>query len=676
MNEFVHNKRGGWFLGVLGILLIGVLLSVEGLAAETKNEGGVFTLGEIEVSAKNEEAKNITIDKLADEEMREFNRDTVANALNLLPGITLSQGGARSEQMIYVRGLDVRHVPIFLDGVPVYVPYDGYPDLGRFTTFDLSEIVMSKGFTSVLYGPNTMGGAINLVSKRPEKAFEGNAGVGWFTGNGYQGYANFGTKQKRWYAQGGISYLNSDYFVLSDEFKPTRARTEAGGQRENSYYWDRKYNLKFGLTPAEGHEYAVSYFNQHGVKGVPPYTGTDSTQSPRYWQWPYWDKEGLYFNSRTPIGDKSYAKTRLYYDKYQNSLATYTDGTYSRISPQSSLSNYDDYTYGGSVEVGTSLIPRNLLKLAGHYKADVHREQDTPANPYERTEEKIFSIGLEDTITITKRLYAILGISYDRQWVVEAENYANRTMYSLPEGKTDAWNPQGGLFYSLTDTAKINFSISEKTRFPTMKDKYSYRWNSAIPNPDLKPERARNYELGYQDVLFKRVAVKTALFYRDIKDFILQATVPDPNNPRRTISQNQNVGHVEQYGFEVDLSTSLMTTLDAGVNYTYLDNNNRSSSDKLTDVPEHKLFVYAKYTPVKVLSFLADLETDSKRYSSSNGVRIAKGFTVVNAKAMYEIIKGLQIEAGVRNLLDKNYALYEGFPMPGRTFFSNLTYRF
>lgn len=676
MDKSRYNNRHSWFLNVFGIVLLCLLLSTELLAAETKNEGSVFTLGEIEVTAKGEEAKNITTEKVADEEMRQFNRDTVGSALNLLPGVTLSQGGARNEQMIYVRGLDVRHVPIFLDGVPIYVPYDGYPDLGRFTTFDLSEIVMSKGFTSVLYGPNTMGGAINLVSRRPEKPFEGSAGVGWFTGNGYQGYANFGTNQKRWYAQGGISYLNSDYFVLSDDFKPTGARTEDGGQRENSYYRDRKYNLKFGLTPADGHEYAVSYWNQHGVKGVPPYTGTDSTQSPRYWQWPYWDKEGLYFNSMTPIGDKSYAKTRLYYDKYQNSLATYTDGTYSRISPSSSLSNYDDYTYGGSVELGTSLIPRNQLKLAGHYKVDVHREQDTPANPYERTEEKIFSIGLEDTITITKRLYAILGISYDRQWVVEAENYANRTMYSLPEGNTDAWNPQGALFYSLTDTGKINFSVSEKTRFPTMKDKYSYRWNSAIPNPDLKPERARNYELGYQDILFKRVALKTALFYRDIKDFILQATVPDPSNPRRTTLQNQNVGHVEQYGFEIDLTASLLTNLDAGVNYTYLDNNNRSSSDKLTDVPEHKLFVYAKYTPIKVLSFLADLETDSQRYSSSNGVRIAKAFTIINAKATYEIIKGLQIEAGVRNLLDKNYALSEGFPMAGRTFFSNLTYRF
>jgi iron complex outermembrane receptor protein len=658
------------------------LSTVAAFAAEAQKPGEVFTLGEVEVTAKGEEAKNVTIQKVPDQEMREFNRDTVGAALNLLPGVTLSAVGARNEQMVYVRGLDVRHVPIFLDGIPIYVPYDGYPDLNRFTTFDLSEIVLSKGFTSVLYGPNTLGGAINLVSKQPEKPFEGNAGAGWFTGDGYEVYGNFGTKQKLWYAQGGASYLSSDYFMVSRNFDPSRIpaanRTEDGGQRENSYYRDRKYNLKFGLTPADGHEYALSYWNQHGVKGVPPYTGTDTTQTPRFWQWPFWDKEGLYFNSKTPLGDKSYVKTRFYYDTYKNSLFSYDDATYSTMRRGSSfMSDYDDHTYGGSAEAGTSLIPRNLLKMAVHYKVDVHKEHNEP-NPYQKFEDDVFSIGAEDTITLTNRLYSIIGVSYDTLRTREAQDFNSTTgqLSSFPTGSSNAWNPQAGLFYSLTDTAKINLTVSEKTRFATIKDKYSYRLGTAIPNPFLKPERGTNYELGYEDVFFKRVALRTALFYRNIKDFVLQVTVPNPSNPRTTTLQNQNISHVEQYGFEVDVSGSILKSLDAGLNYTYLDNNNRTNSDKLTNVPEHKLFMYAKYTPVKPLSFLADMEVDSKRYSSTNGIRVANGFTVVNAKAMYEIIKGLQIEAGVKNVFDRNYFLDEGFPMPGRTYFSNLTYRF
>jgi iron complex outermembrane recepter protein len=681
MIRFRRSGTSGTLVLLFGI--VAVCLFAGGVfAAEAQKTGDVFTLGEVEVTAKGEEAKNVTVDKVLDQEMREFNRDTVGNALNLVPGVTLSAVGARNEQMIYVRGLDSRHVPMFLDGIPIYVPYDGYPDLNRFTTFDLSEIVLSKGFTSVLYGPNTMGGAINLVSRRPEKPFEGSAGIGWFTGNGYQAYGNFGTKHRLWYAQGGASYLNSDYSVLSQDFNPAMipasTRTENGGQREDSYYRDRKFNLKFGLTPADGHEYALSYWNQHGVKGVPPYTGTDTTNTPRYWEWPYWDKESLYFNSRTPLGDKSYVKTRFYYDTYKNSIYSYDDATYTTMRRGSSFkSDYDDHTYGGSAEVGTSLIPRNLLKMAVHYKVDIHKEHNEPA-PYQRFEDDMFSIGTEDTVTFTDRLYAILGVSYDKLKTKQAQDYSSTTgrLSDFQTGSTDAWNPQAGLFYSLTNTAKINFTISDKTRFPTIKDKYSYRLGTAIPNPDLKPERAVNYELGYQDVFFKRIALKTALFYRNIDDYILQATIPNPSNPRTTILQNQNIGHVEQHGFEIDLSGPVVETLDAGINYTYLNNFNRSNPDKLTNIPEHKFFTYVKYTPYKPLSFLADMEIDSKRYSSSNGVRIAKGFTVVNAKATYDIIKDLQIEAGIRNVLDKNYFLDEGYPMPGRTYFSNLTYRF
>jgi outer membrane receptor protein involved in Fe transport len=154
---------------------------------------GVFTLGTVEVTGNvRKAATTVLTEKVSEEEMREFNRDDVAAALDLLPGVHLNKVGARNESAVYVRGFDLRHVPLFLDGIPIYVPYDGYPDLRRFTTFDLSQIVLSKGFASVLYGPNTMGGAINLVSKRPEKAFEGNMGAGFASGDSYQTYPQSG----------------------------------------------------------------------------------------------------------------------------------------------------------------------------------------------------------------------------------------------------------------------------------------------------------------------------------------------------------------------------------------------------------------------------------------------------------------------------------------------------
>lgn len=80
----------------------------------------------------------------------------VSRALNLLPGVTLTTSGPRNESMVSIRGFDLRQVPVYMDGIPVYVQYDGYVHLARFTTFDLSAVDISKGFSSVLYGPNSL----------------------------------------------------------------------------------------------------------------------------------------------------------------------------------------------------------------------------------------------------------------------------------------------------------------------------------------------------------------------------------------------------------------------------------------------------------------------------------------------------------------------------------------
>jgi iron complex outermembrane recepter protein len=656
-------------------------MALEGMAQEgppaesdeVKNR--VFDLGVVEVVENYQDQKNKTVDRVYDEEMRDLGKNFLADALNILPGVTVTQLGARNETMVNVRGFDVKHVPIFLDGIPIYVPYDGYPDLDRFSTFDLSEIVLSKGFTSVLYGPNTMGGAINMVSKRPTTVFEMNAGVGYSSGDTTSSYGNFGTNQGKWYLQGGASYVDSDHFRLSDDFTPSR--TEDGGDRDNSYRRDRKINAKIGWTPNETDEYAFSFINQHGEKGVPPYTGTDPTNTVRYWQWPYWDKESFYFNSNTALGDRSYVKTRLYYDMFQNSLFSYDDDTYSTMKKKSSFkSAYDDHTTGGSVELGTTLLPWNSLRLAVHYKRDIHKEHNNN-DPFQRFEDELFSIGLEDTIDITERFYAILGMSYDHVETLQAQQLSTSgVLVDFPKNDSESYNPQAGLFYKVVEDGVAHVSVAAKSRLPSIKDRYSFRLGTALPNPDLQAEKSINYELGYQQVLFKRLTLEATAFYYDISDFILLTTIPNPANPRKTLNQNQNIGDVSQYGVEIGASGQILDCLKGGLSYTFLQYDNRSNEDKLTNLPEHKLYSYLQYFPIKPVSILGSVEYDSSRYSSSNGVRKADGFFVVDTKVMWEAFSGFVAEAGINNITDENYALDEGFPEPGRNYFVSLRYRF
>lgn len=658
-------------------------------AENTGKESNVFTLGEIEVRDKTEINKNTTVEKISSKEMEEFSRDRLPDALNLIPGVTVTGGGRRNEKGIYVRGFGPSRVPVFLDGIPIYVPYDRTFDYDRFITFDLSEIVVSKGFTSVLYGPNTMGGAINMVSKKPVKPFEGNAGAGFGSGNTYYGYTNVGTNQKKWYLQAGASYYNRDYYPMSSRFSSTTR--QGGSERKKSYSEDEKVNFKVGFTPFEGHEYAFGYINQQGEKGSPPDVRPNGDN--KFWLWPKWDKETYYLTTNTPLGDKSYVKARLYYDKFENRLDFFTDSNYSI--PDRSFgerSYYDDWTVGGSIEGGTTFIPRNNLKAAFHYKRDTHKERnrvgaDGATEPWQRSDDLIMSFGIEDTIDITKKFYAIAGVSYDRieglrarEWIQDKKGQPCHWFNFLTDTVT-SWNPQLGLFYLVSDTGKLHASVAKKTRAPSMKEKFSGGFGTKLANPGLEPEESINYEIGYEDVFQKKLRVKTTVFYNDITDAIISYKFTA--GPNAGMTQNQNLGRVKQYGIEAEGIISITKDLEGGLNYTYLDRNNATPSSrgpsaftKMTDVPEHKFFSYAKYmTPfLDGLSLFGSLEYNTYRWSSDNDK--AGCFALVNLKASYNIKKGLTVEAGVNNLFDRYYEYTVGYPEPGRILFANMRYSF
>jgi iron complex outermembrane receptor protein len=664
--------RRAFMAACLGLMLgCGAAFAEENV---TVPESGAFTLGEIEVIEQTDGSPNVSVQRVSEQTMRKFDANTVSAAVNLVPGVTLSKVGARNEMMVYVRGLDSKHVPLFLDGIPIYVPYDGYPDLSRFNTFDLANITVSKGFASVLYGPNTMAGAINLVTKRPAKEFEATVGVGAGS-DMWHSYMNLGTNQGLWYLQTSFSHLDMDTYPLSGDYNEGYWGTESGGSRENAYSEDTKGSIRIGLTPNTTDEYALTYISQHGKKETPPYAGDDPATMPRYWRWPYWDKESVYLNSETWFLNDNYVKTRLYYDEFENSLFAYDDETYSSMKKKSSFkSAYDDHTLGASIEIGTYALPMQELKAAFHYKKDYHSEQ-APATPDVEMEEDVYSVGLEDTIHVTESFYVIAGVSYDYISTKYADNLVGGVISDFPVDNADAINPQLALFYKVSPEGLAHASVAMKSRLPSIKDKFSYRLGKAIPNPELDPERSVNYEVGYKHSL-DWLTVEGNVFWNDISDYILFKDVPNPTNPATTVSQNQNIGEVDIYGLELGVTAALLESLTIGTNYTYLEYENHTNDDELTNTPSHKVFTYVEYRPWERLSFLADMEHNSDRFSSTDGVRVAEGYTIFGVKATYEFMEKKFIEAGMNNVFDRDYAIDEGYPEPGQTWFANLRMEF
>jgi len=252
---------------------------------------GIFTLGQLDL---------IGGSTVTNEAMWTFNKNSLDQAASMVPGVTMQNtGGSRNERDIFVRGFDRFRVPLSIDGVRFYLPADNRLDFNRFLTPDLAEVQFQKGYVSVLNGPGGMGGAINMVSRKPTKEIEleGRAGSS-FNGdagdlNSWTTYAYAGTRQERYYAQVSGTILDQDHWNLSDDFDPVLLANEDGGDRDHSDIRDWRINAKVGFTPNATDEYSVNYTTQSGQKSAPLHVEGQQVLGPRFWEWPYWDITSL-----------------------------------------------------------------------------------------------------------------------------------------------------------------------------------------------------------------------------------------------------------------------------------------------------------------------------------------------------------------------------------------------
>jgi len=649
------------------------------------DDSGAFYLGRVDVAVTAQATVTATTEMtpagasvLVAADLQANSRTVLAGALALAPGVSFTRVGQRNETAVYVRGFDMRQVPLFVDGIPIYTPYDGYVDLDRFTTFDVAELRVSKGFASVLYGPNALGGAINIVSRRPSSRLEGLAGAGYGSGTARSVYLNAGGRTNAFYLQSGASYLDGDTFPLADGFVPTK--NQPAGNRLNAYKSDAKFNVKLGWTPAASHEYAVSYVGQRGEKGNPPYAGTDPLVKVRYWQWPYWDKDSVYFVSNTRLGASNYIRGRAFHDTYDNALYSFDDASYTTMSrPSSFRSLYHDYTIGASVEWGANL-GRHGLRAAGHVKKDAHEDHNEgePAKSYDG---RILSFGVEDTVTIGTRLSLVGGISGDWQATTRAEDYQKGQVIDLLAscqadgtscGDANGVNPQAGLFYAIP-SGLVRFTLARKTRMPSLKDRYSYKFGTAVPNPDLKAEHNLTFESGYQGTLGAKTSFQASVFYSRIDDMI-QRYYLQPN-----LSQNRNVGEASSAGFELDARTWLVPRLDLGANYTFLERKNLSDpATPLIDAPRHKGRVAATATVASWLRVIAgiDLEAGRRTQNEAGIYREVPSFATASLKAAWTIHKRLNVDMTLLNAFDDYYWVAEGYPEPARTVQASVRWAF
>ncbi|MDW9379498.1 TonB-dependent receptor plug domain-containing protein [Chryseobacterium sp. JV558] len=677
-----------------------ILLSLNVFAQEQIKTDTLQKLYEIqEVNIHGKEKNEGPITRIDAKLMQDFNKMNVVDAVNLLPGVGITQMGARNEGSILVRGFNSLRTPVFYDGIPIYTPYDGNFDLSRFTTFDINSISVEKGLVSVQYGPNTMGGAVNIISRKPVKALDidGQSGVGFADGTGINSYftsLNIGTRQNKYYLMGSASILKIDNYLISRKFDRTELQPSL--ERENSGSVDARLSAKFGYTPNKTDEYSLSILSQNAEKNISPNAYNKGNSNWR--DYPVYDKKSIYIKTKTLVAPKTFLNFTGYYDTYYNKMKQYDDNTYTLLNKNSSFSSvYDDYSLGAILNLTTEAVKNNVITLSVNNKYDSHTEYneeilaDTTSGqkfkagePEQNYKDNTFYVGLEDVVTINSFLKAVVGASFNSRNNIKAQEYGTHyetgeknVLYDFPKGSDHAFDYKGGIIVQPFKNHTITASASKRSRFASQKERYSSRFGNQVPNPDLKSEYTWAYDLTYSAKLGNKFNYEVSGFINTIRDAIFARTVGSQDNGNPII-QNVNIGKAIFQGYELALNYIPVKNITLGANYSYIDMKDMTdgSNEKFTDVPNHKMMAYTKLEAPSLRSVLnVNVEFYGKRYITSTGDQ-APEFTLVNAKLSVNIVKGVNFDFGVRNLLDRNYYLSYGYPKEGRSFITALNYHF
>jgi iron complex outermembrane receptor protein len=665
-------------------------------ADQTPADAQAFTLGQIVVTAPKVAGAAVDSTTLSSEAIYAFARPSLDDAANLIPGVSSSNtGGSRNERVISVRGFNRFQVPLMIDGIRVFLPADNRLDYGRFLTADIAEIQVAKGYASVLDGPDGMGGAINLVTRKPAKAVEMEARGGLTFGHdseysGYNAFGLIGTKRDAWYAQASFNRNGVDHTDLSAAFKPTL--TEDGGRRDLSQTSDWRANIKLGFTPSATDEYTLSYTKQDGSK-LAPLSTVDPLATQRAWTWPYWNIDSLYFLSTTALGDGLVLKTKAYHNSFDNLLRAFDNrNENTQTFGKAFNSYYADQAYGASAQLDARLSQADTLSGSLQYREDRHVEwqQGFPGGvvePKQTSVEDTWSLAAENKLSLRPDLILTAGVSYDWRVLQRAEDYASGAFVFYPLHNSSALNGQARLDWTPVAGSNLYASVSDRARFPTLFERFSSRFGGAVSNASLKPERAINYELGGSREL-GGVHVEGAVFYSSLTDtivnfpFIYTSCTPAGVCTPNAVTQSRNLGHGDYYGAEISANTALTATLSVGGNYTYIQRDLHDPTNAAfhpTDVPSSKGFVYADWRPLPRLSILPNLDVASDRWTVNTAGTLyyrTGAYVLANLTVEYRVTDQLTVSAGGRNLGDLNYQLVDGFPESGRSLFVGLRARY
>ena len=482
------------------------------LAQENEQE---FTLDPMVITATRTEKRDVDVPAsttiLSNQDLKNTGAQNLQVALGRVPGLiykTFSPGGGAMGTManeIAIRGVS-NGTLVMLNGTPMNLRGKYFLDAIPVENVERVEIV--KGGAGVVYGSEAMGGVINIITKKE------------FTNSVSGGYGNYG--QQKYSASVGTDKVNVGYNLEKWGNVDTISRSDDKGLKHTDMTGSEKRNLYVDYKINDNWNFLYNYFETNvrydtwfddAYKEVPKGGALQQNRE-------YVTKQNLV----QLLYQDDTLKANLYYNQNKlmaNGFTNYnTSGKF-----QGKIYDTDEKnrTYGADVQKEWQLNSKGSLVLGGSYQNEFYDD---------------YSSKVTD-----RHIYAVYG-QYDHKFDDKNELIVGAretwTTGGYRDQNYDNFSMSGQYVHKLDDDDSLYANVTQSFIMPTFGQMYGAS-DTAIANPDLKPQKGVSYEAGWKRVTDSH-SWKAAVYHIDITDNISATWDTDKTEYQYTNEDFKNTG--------------------------------------------------------------------------------------------------------------------------------------
>ncbi|MCB2194845.1 MAG: TonB-dependent receptor [Bacteroidetes bacterium] len=650
----------------------------------------------------------VRVNLVSSRQIESLPAQTTDELLNFVPGVNVSRsfGIFSHHANVTMRGLNGQEqgrVLVMIDGVPTNKSDGGSVNWNMLNSDQIERIEVVKGPGSSLYGGNAMGGAINIITKKPNESLQGKVSADYGTYNTMRGQLFLSGKVNP-DSDKGLYWNLSSYYRQSDGY----ISASEADQLANPYIvesdlqeWEASAKLGYDINKNNNIELSVLYYDDDRATGEKVYQPEGNNR-----------EHDTYHIRANYSGSKNKLNWKV--------NIFYLNEDYKRISEWIK----DDYTFykvlSNRVDLGAlSTLSYNLEKQIITGGIDLKQGSVDARDEYYTSTDIVYNRGKMNTLGLfiqdevrlfNDQLKIVAGLRYDYanffDGGFEIEDPTSETTFminyhdeDLNEDSWSALSPKVSVQYEFTNDYRIYANYARGFRPAVLDDMCRsgrIRGGFKVSDPGLQPEYLNNFEVGADARFFDRLRTSVSAYYSLGNDFMYYVNTGDSiefSYGPRPIIKASNISQVEIYGTEIEINYWLNENIIINANYAYAHSQVTNYEPLSTEDPVDLTNKYLSDVPNHMAA--ASLQWNNKlvnaglnaKYMGKRWVNDTNQFDEIVQDDQYDAYTTIDLKLSktihkvfvnltIQNILDAKFYDSKGAVNPGRFIMLELGTRF